>query len=371
MSNATATATALLARAGVTIGGDAPQDIQVHDDRLWDRVIRDRELGLGESYQDGWWDANQLDEFLAVVQAADLRSMIRPSPQIVAMMAKAAIQNQQTKLRAHKNAQAHYDIGNDLYERMLDKRMIYTCGYWRDAHDLDTAQEAKLDLICRKLDLEPGMNLLDIGCGWGGFAQFAAEHYGVHVTGISPAIEQVQLARERCADLPVQIEQLDYREVEGQFDRITSIGMMEHVGPRNLATFFSNCERLLGPDGLMLHHTIASNDWKKSGDPWFEKYIFPGGVLPSLGQIAKAAGSAWAIEDVHNFGPDYDRTLMQWHRNITDRWDEIPHYDERFRRTWDYYLNGAAAGFRVRIMQLYQVVFSRAKHPSEAYWSVR
>ncbi|MCY3849392.1 MAG: cyclopropane fatty acyl phospholipid synthase [Acidimicrobiaceae bacterium] len=388
MPDAKSTGLELLGAAGVTVGGDRPQDIHVHDDRLWSRVLRDRELGLGESYMDGWWDANRLDEFLTVVQTADLRSMVTPSPQLLVMGVKAAIMNQQSKARARRNARAHYNIGNDLYERMLDKRMIYSCAYWRDVAEdgdpcsagsedgvertaLDRAQEAKLDLICRKLGLEPGMTLLDIGCGWGGFAQFAAERCRVEVTGISPAEEQTVLARQRCSGLPVRIVQADYRDLEGAYDRITSIGMMEHVGPKNLPTFFDKCRDLLNPDGMMLHHTIGSNDWRTSGDPWFDRYIFPGGVLPSLGQIAKAAQSHWTIEDVHNFGPYYTRTLSAWDANISSRWHEIPHYDERFRRMWHYYLMSSAAGFQARAIQLWQIVFTRSKRGLPIWTPVR
>ncbi len=366
-----------LAEIGITIGGDGPADVHIHDDRIYKRVLRDRELGLGEAYQEGWWSANQLDEFLARVQEADLASRVRPSFALLRLIAASRLENRQSESRAKRNASAHYDLGNDLFERMLDKRMIYTCGYWREATDLDSAQEAKLDLICRKLKLEQGMRILDIGCGWGGFAQFAAERYDVHVTGISPAVEQVTLAKERTAGLPVRIMQADYRELAdeaemaGHFDRITSIGMMEHVGPRNLGTFFETCDTLLAADGMMLHHTIGSNEWKTHTDPWFDKYIFPGGVLPSLGQIARAAERVWSIEDVHNFGPDYDRTLMHWHQNIDSCWAEIPHYDEWFRRTWEYYLLGSAAGFRVRALQLFQVVFTKAKQRLAVYEAVR
>ena len=361
----------LLARAGVEVGGPEPWDLHVHDDRLWGRVVRDRELGLGEAYQDGWWDADRVDEFLVKVQLADLRAALRPGPDLVLLAAKAAVGNRQTLRRAAANASAHYDIGNDLYERMLDPRMIYSCGYWREADDLAAAQDAKLDLICRKLALEPGMRMLDIGCGWGGLAAFAAERYGVEVTGISPATEQVKVARERTADLSVTIEQLDYRDVGGTFDRITSVGMMEHIGPKNLRTFFDVCRERLAPDGVMLHHTIGSNESKLRSDPWFDKYIFPGGVVPSLEQISAAALHHWAIEDVHNFGPDYDRTLMAWSTNIEARWDEIPHYDERFRRTWRYYLMASAASFRVRNLQLWQVVFRPSSRISDVYRAVR
>ena len=371
MSDAERLGRDLLERAGIELGGARPCDIHVHDDRFWERTIRDRELGLGESYQDGWWDANELDVFITKVQTNDLQSMIRPSVGLAVHAAKALINNRQTVGRAKKNASAHYDIGNDLYEAMLDKRMIYSCAYWRDAGDLDSAQEAKLDLICRKLQLEPGMRVLDIGCGWGGFAQYASERYDVRVTGISPASAQVVVASERTAGLPVEIRQADYRKISGRFDRIVSIGMLEHVGARNYETFFDRCRALLDEDGMMLHHTIGSNGRKRRTDPWFDKYIFPGGVLPSLGQIADATARDWSIEDVHGFGPYYDRTLLAWHTNISARWHELPSYDERFRRTWDYYLLASAGTFRSRSLQLWQVVFTRNHRLTPTYDSIR
>lgn len=357
----------ILHTAGIEVGGDRPQDIAVHDDRFWARVLADRELGLGESYQEGWWDANQLDEFIAEVQTLDLQSLIRPRPALALQVLRSQARNRQTVRRARRNAGAHYNMGNDLYERMLDKRMIYSCGYWRRAADLDEAQEHKLDLICRKLRLEPGMKLLDIGCGWGGFAQFAATEYGAAVTGVTPAEEQARLARQVSAGLPVDIRECDYRDVRGRFDRIVSIGMMEHVGPRNLKTFFRCCDDLLAEDGMMLHHTIGSLVTKNHTDPWFDKYIFPGGVVPSLAQISSAAEKDWVIEDVHNFGPYYDRTLMAWHRNVTAAWHDLPSYDERFRRTWDYYLLSSAGSFRARALQLWQIVFTRSRRCSDVY----
>ena len=357
----------ILRRAGIEVGGDQPCDIAVHDDRFWARVLATRELGLGESYQDGWWDANQLDEFIAHVQTLDLRSLERPGPGLLMHIARARAANRQTVRRSRRNAGVHYDIGNDLYERMLDKRMIYSCGYWRRAEDLDQAQEDKLELVCRKLQLEPGMRLLDIGCGWGGFARFAAAEHGVTVTGITPAREQARWAREACAGLSVEIRECDYRDLEGSFDRIVSIGMMEHVGPRNLKTFFERCDRLLSGDGMMLHHTIGSLESKHHTDPWFDKYIFPGGVVPSLAQITSACEQDWVIEDVQNFGPYYDRTLMAWHRNVTEAWTDLTGYDERVRRTWDYYLLSSAGSFRARALQLWQIVFTRSRRRSEVY----
>lgn len=361
----------LLDLAGIEPGGSAPWDIHIHDDRLWERVAAERELGLGEAYQDGWWDAERVDGFLARVITADLSAHIRTRPSLLAAGAQARIVNRQSIRRARRNARAHYDIGNDLYERMLDPRMIYSCAYWRDADDLALAQEAKLELICRKLHLEPGMRLLDIGCGWGGLAEYAASKHDVQVTGISPAVEQVRVAEQRCIGLPVEIRQADYRELTGSFDRIVSVGMMEHVGPRNLRPFFETCASLLAPDGVMLHHMIGSNETKHRCDAWFDRYIFPGGVLPSLEQIGRAALHDWAVEDLHNFGPDYDRTLLAWHDNIEAAWDDLPRYDERFRRTWQYYLLASAASFRVRTIQLWQLVFTRSRRPSGVYEPVR
>lgn len=361
----------LLDIAGIEVGGSAPWDIQIHDDRLWERVVAERELGLGEAYQDGWWDAERVDEFLARVITADLAAHIRSRPSLLAAGAQARLVNRQSVRRARRNARAHYDIGNDLYERMLDPRMIYSCAYWHDATDLAAAQEAKLELICRKLHLEPGMKVLDIGCGWGGFAAYAATEHGVHVTGVSPALEQVREARRRCDGLPVDIREADYRDLSGSFDRIVSVGMMEHVGPRNLRPFFETCDSLLTPDGIMLHHTIGSNETKHRCDPWFDRYIFPGGVLPSLEQIGRASLHEWAVEDVHNFGPDYDTTLLAWHDNIEAAWGDLTAYDERFRRTWRYYLLASAASFRVRTIQLWQVVFTRSRRPSGVYRTAR
>ena len=331
---------------------------------MWERVFADRELALGETYMDGWWDADAPDELITRVLTADLREAIRPSPKLLAAIARAKLQNRQTLGRARRNAQHHYDIGNDLYERMLDERMIYSCAYWADqpdpaSADLAAAQVAKLDLICRKLHLEPGMRLLDIGCGWGGLARFAAESYGASVVGISPALNQVTRAREVCAGLDVEIREQDYRQVTGSFDRVVSVGMMEHVGAKNLGAFFVQCADLLAPDGMMLHHTIGSLVTKDHTDPWIDKYIFPGGLLPSISQISDACEPSWVIEDLHNFGPDYDRTLMCWLSNIEAAWPDLPHYDERFQRMWRYYLCMSAAGFRARRVQLWQLVIRR------------
>jgi cyclopropane-fatty-acyl-phospholipid synthase len=349
----------LFDRAGIPIDGPEPWSMHVHDGRLWDRLLRDRELGLGESYMDGWWDAARVDELIVRMITAELRQAIRPTPRMLAAVARQTLANRQTVRRARDNARRHYDIGNDLYAAMLDRRMVYSCAYWDRVDTLDEAQEAKLDLICRKLHLEPGMRLLDIGCGWGAFVAFATERYGVHAVGISPATRQLALARERLAGTSVELRECDYRHMSGTFDRITSVGMMEHVGPRNLGTFFRTCDRLLARGGIMLHHTIAVLRSKHSTNPWIDRYIFPGGVLPSLAQIARASEPKWVTEDLHNFGLDYDRTLMAWHANLEERWDQLPAYDERFRRMWRFYLLSCAGAFRARDLQLVQLVFRR------------
>lgn len=309
--------------------------------------------------------APRLDVFLTQLLSSDVASRVTLSPSIVASGARhmlaASLTNRQSIGRAKKNAEHHYDIGNDLYELMLDKRMIYSCGYWKDARTLNQAQENKLDLICRKLQLKPGMTLLDIGCGWGGFSEYAARTYGVTVTGISPALEQVKRAKERTKGLDVTILQKDYRHMNGTFDRIVSIGMLEHVGVKNYTTFFKKCHELLAPGGMMLHHTIGANSpYKASEAKWIDTYIFPGGMIPTMGEVTDAAQRHFVIEDVHNFGPDYDKTLMAWHRNFVKHYPKLKGtYDERFYRMWEYYLLMFAAGFRTRNLQLWQFVMTR------------
>lgn len=360
----------LLDRAGIPINVAEPFSLHVHNPQFWDRVIADRQLGLGESYMDGWWDCAAIDQLLTKLLEINVLKSFRPSLTEVFHVLKSNVRNRQTKSRAKVNAQHHYNIGNDLYSRMLDPEMAYSCGYWAKADNLNDAQIAKFDLICRKLHLAPGMRVLDIGCGWGGFLRHAVKNYGVVGVGISPAENQIELAKSKSEGLGIDFRVSDYRDLTGQFDRIVSIGMMEHVGPRNYRTFFGKCDELLAPDGLMLHHTISSNYSKNSTDPFFDRYIFPGGVLPSLAQIAKATEGRFIIEDVQNFGPDYYKTLLAWHANINAKWAEIPNYDERFRRMWNYYLLSSAAGFRSGNINLIQNVFGRIQ-VRESYIAAR
>lgn len=371
MTKEKATVIKLLSAANIQVDGSKPFDIQVHDDRFYKKALSQRELGIGEAYMDGWWSSKQLDETIARLLSVNIRESLPITPVLIKSVVVGAVANQQKQTRAYKNASAHYDIGNDLYSLMLGKRMIYSCGFWEKAKNLDQAQEAKLDRICKKLYLKKGMTLLDIGCGWGGFSEFAAKNYGVKVTGISPAIEQVKLAKERTKGLSVTIKQQDYREIEGKYDRVVSIGMMEHVGPKNYRLFFEKCNDLLNDNGLMLHHTIGNSRSTNAVDPWTNKYIFPGGVLPSLAQIAKATERLLVVEDLENFGPDYDKTLMAWHSNFVNNYPKLKDkYDERFYRMWEYYLLSCAGGFRSRRIELWQIVMNKMI-PSESYRGYR
>lgn len=367
----------LLEKADVTIGGNRPQDITVHDERLFNRVIMYGTLGLGEAYMDGWWDANALDEFIYKVLKADLNKSIRVNFASIFSVAKAYILNLQSSSRAFKVGEEHYDLGNDLYEAMLDKRMVYTCGYWSPpaggspAGGLDEAQEAKLDLVCRKIGLKAGDRILDIGCGWGSFAKYAAEKYGASVVGITVSVEQAVLARECCKGLPIEIRVQDYRSVDEKFDHIISLGMFEHVGYKNYRTYFKVANRCLKDDGLFLFHTIGTDVSALIGDPWMVKYIFPNGMLPSVAQIGKAIEKLFVMEDWHNFGPDYDKTLMQWFKNFDSAWPTLrDKYDSRFYRMWKFYLLSCAGAFRSRHMELWQIIFSK-NGVSGGYHSVR
>lgn len=368
----------LLDLAGVQINGPAPADITVHDERLYRRVLAHGSLGLGESYMDGWWDAPALDQLMFKILSAELKTKIPINFQIILGVIQDRLINYQTKARAFKVGEQHYDLGNDLYQAMLDQRLVYTCGYWGQptdpigqAKNLDEAQERKLDLVCRKLGLKPGQKILDIGCGWGSFLKFAAERYGVSGVGITVSKEQVELARKLCQGRPIEIRLQDYRDVKEKFDHIVSLGMFEHVGVRNYRTYMKVVADCLADDGLFLLHTIGSNESVYNTDPWIEKYIFPNSMLPSVAQISVATEKLFVLEDWHNFGPDYDLTLMAWHDNFEQAWPTLKaHYDERFHRMWRYYLLSCAALFRARQAQLWQIVFSKTGVPG-GYQSVR
>lgn len=349
----------MLSQAGITINGNQPQDIRVKNPEFFHRVLQEGSLGLGESYMDGWWECDRLDIFFQRILAAELDTHLPKHFSDIVRIASARIFNYQTRKRAWIVGKEHYDLGNDLFSRMLDPYMQYSCAYWKDAETLEQAQQAKLRMICEKLQLKPGMTLLDIGCGWGGLAQFAAQEYGVSVQGVTISAEQQKMAQDRCAGLDVKILLQDYRDLDEQFDRIVSVGMFEHVGPKNYRTYFEVVAKNLKPDGLFLLHTIGSNQTDLNVDPWINKYIFPNGCLPSVAHIASKSEDLFVLEDWHNFGCDYDRTLMAWYDAFQQSWPEIKdNYSDRFYRMFTYYLNACAGAFRARNIQLWQVLLS-------------
>ena len=361
----------LLASADISIDGTRPWDIHVHRPEFYRRLLSGGSLALGESYMDGWWDCEALDQFVCRIMGERLDKEAKTSHQLLWAVIKAKTLNAQRKSRAYEVGKRHYDIGNDLFRIMLDPWLNYSCGYWAHAGSLDEAQIAKMDLVCRKLGLKPGMRILDIGCGWGGFAKYAATHYGVKVVGITISKEQVAFAENFCSGLPVEIRFQDYRTLNEEFDGIVSIGMFEHVGFKNYLTYMQTVHRCLASEGLFLLHTIGGNTSTTETDAWIDKYIFPNSMLPSLKQISTAVESLFVIEDWHGFGQDYDPTLMAWYRNFTGRWDEIKSaYDKRFFRMWSYYLLSCAGAFRSRRNQLWQMVFSK-KGIKGGYQTVR
>lgn len=333
--------------------------MHLHDSKVLQRALAQGNLGLGEAYMDGEWDCSQLDEFFARLLRSGVVDQVNPMTLIFHAL-QARLRNRQTSRRAWEVGERHYDLGNDFYAAMLDPRMTYTCGYWKEASTLAEAQEAKLDLICRKLGLRKGMRVLDIGCGWGSFMAFAAERYGVECVGVTISREQCEWARQRYAGLPLEFRLLDYRDLDERFDRIASVGMFEHVGRKNHRTFMETVSRCLTDDGLCLLHTIGKNVRRSAPDRWIDKYIFPNGDLPSIGQVGDAADGLLVVEDMHNFGADYDRTLMAWHENFEAQWPRFADVlGERFRRMWRYYLLSCAGAFRARDIQLWQWVLSK------------
>jgi cyclopropane-fatty-acyl-phospholipid synthase len=362
----------ILAIAGVEINGNNPWDITIHNDEFYRKVLREGELGIGESYMDHWWDAEKVDELVFKIVSARLEEKIRLKFSIILKILSARLVNLQSKQRAFIIGEKHYDLGNDLFINMLDRRMNYSCAYWKNADNLEKAQEDKLELICRKIHLTPGMRILDIGCGWGSFGKYAAEKYNAEVVGITVSKEQVELGRKLCEGLPVEFRLMDYRDLDEKFDRIVSVGMIEHVGYKNYRTFFEIACECLNDHGLFLLQTIGNIKSEKSIDPWTDKYIFPNGILPSVAQLGKAIEKLFVMEDWHNFGKDYDLTLMAWYENFEMNWDKIKHnYSDGFFRMWKYFLLSAAGSFRTGIRnQLWQIVLSKNGVPG-GYRAVR
>lgn len=363
----------ILGDAGIHIGGPGPADIQVHDERAYARVIRDGMLGAGESYMEGWWDCSALDEVASRILRTDLQWQVGNNAWLWMVLKVRGLMNLQRGARSEEVADLHYNLGNQFFANMLGETMTYSCGYWRSADSLDQAQRDKLDLVCRKLDLQPDDRVLDIGCGWGSLARHAAAEFGCRVTAVTNGKEQAEYAQNLCSGLPVDILLMDYRSgdlrASGPFDKIISIGMFEHVGARNFRSFMQLVSDLLTPAGLFLLHTIGKTN--RMPAMWMNRYIFPNSYLPTIMDISDAAHSHFVLEDLHNFGTDYDRTLMSWYDNFA-KFSNSSHqeYDDRFYKMWRFYLLTTAAGFRTRKLQLWQCVFSKDGLPG-GYDSIR
>jgi len=358
----------LLKEAGIEIDGPNPWDIRLHDERWYGRVIRDRNLGLGESYMDDWWDCDRLDQMFHRLLLGGLEEKVRGNLRYLLRLLPGLLLNLQSPARSRIIADRHYDLGNDLFFSFLDSYRQYSCGYFHETDDLEEAQRKKMELICRKLNLKASDHLLDIGCGWGGLARYAAERVGCTVTAVNISEEQLRCAAEFCRGLPVRFENRDYRAINGRFDKIVSVGMFEHVGRKNYRTFMNVVRRSLKEKGIFLLHTIGGNVSRTGCDPWITRYIFPNGMLPSTAQIARAAEQRFVIEDWHNLCPHYDRTLIAWNDNFQKAWPRFKtRYDKRFKRMWEYYLLSCAGAFRARNIQVWQIVMTPfgtdAPHP--------
>jgi cyclopropane-fatty-acyl-phospholipid synthase len=332
-----------------------------------DILKREGFFGLGESFIRGEFESDALDKLIFNLLERPELYPGKLSPITVYQLLREYLFNPQQGEGAFVVGERHYDLGNDLFRAMLDSSMSYTCAYWEGASTLEEAQKGKLELICKKLKLSPGMSVLDIGCGWGNFAHYAATHYGVSVTGLTVSKEQAALARERCEGLPVEILLTDYAAMDRQFDRVVSIEMIEAVGRKNLGVYFDTISRCLKEHGLCLIQAISTETFSLHSHPavdqyvvWLLKHIFPNGYLPTFTQLAHPTRKSMVVEDIQNLSTNYAKTLHAWSENFVASWPQLrSNYDETFRRIWIYYLSGCMAFFRKRLVQVYQVVYSK------------
>ena len=367
----------LLDQAGVFINGNRPWDIQVHKERFYGRTLRGS-LGFGESYMDGDWDVESIDGLFRRI----IRMNVTHSPMVllnrVLLDARSRLTNLQTRHGSRAIAEAHYDLDHRLYERFLGPYNQYTCCFYHRAETLEEAEVEKLEMVCNKLDLQEGDRVLDIGCGWGGFAKYAAETRGCHVTGISISTEQIAYARKYTRGLPVEIIECDYRDLlqkfqPGHFDKIVIIGMIEHVGYKNYRRIFEIVRQVLKDKGLFLLHTIGNSCITRVVDPWIEKHIFRNSMAPAMAQLARSLEGLFVVQDWENYGHYYASTLAHWQERFEKNWSDIAAiptsrpFDERFRRMFNYYFLSCKAGFETEHIFLWHLVMSKEGHGSDVY----
>jgi cyclopropane-fatty-acyl-phospholipid synthase len=353
----------LVVAAGVRIGAE----LKVNDPTMWGDWAGRGMLGIGESYMQGKWDSPCLDRVMSKLAnlPAGAKRRIFSSWKSKAIIALASMTNAQKPSRELQVARGHYNLGNEFFHSWLDPHMQYSCASWKDAVTLEQAQAKKMELIAEKLQLRPGLRVLDIGCGWGGLGRYFIKEYGVTVTGVNISSEQVNWCRSKAAEEGLSdsfdIREMSYRDIRGTWDRIVCVGMIEHVGPKNYPEFFKICGHSLASNGLLLLQTIGSNTSREVlNDRWITTYIFPNGTLPSISQIARAVEKRLVIEDLQNLGPDYDRTLMCWHERFQRAKPGLK-LDPVFERMWDFFLLYTASGFRERKTQLWQFVMTKSR----------
>jgi len=331
------------------------------------RLKRDGIYGLGEDYIAGKWQVTDLTGFLAQLVKLPEVTRLKFSPRTAWYVFRALTSNPQSGAGVYEVGERHYDLGNTLFSAMLDRSMSYTSGMWRNAATLEEAQIQKLRSICEKLELKPGMTVLDIGCGWGNFARFAATEYGVKVIGLTISREQQALGMERCRGLPVELRLQDYREFNEQVDRVVSIEMIEAVGHKNLRAFFESAYRALVPGGRFVLQVISGNSFTLRSPAfldqyllWLVRHIFPNGYLPRMDHLTGREAQPFLLESMEQFGESYERTLSAWKDNFDRAWPSLKdHYGEDFRRMWHFYLCGCMACFRTRLVSVYQIAYRR------------
>jgi cyclopropane-fatty-acyl-phospholipid synthase len=353
----------LLAAADIHLNGSRPWDIQINNPLTLGRIMRDGSLGMGESYMDGWWDCQAIDQMMTRAVRARLHEHLgTPRAHVQSWFGQWAKRLPSSNARIVGRAQ--YDLNNQLFCAMLDSSMSHSSAYWEEgATTLEQAQEAKMEMVCRKLQLKPGMRLLDIGCGWGSFMRYAAKHYGVTALGLTTSKEQMALGQSMNQDLPVQFEHTDIQHFNtnsrSQFDCVVSLGMLNTPVLAANNALFSTARRSLKKDGLFLLETMGNNQRGQLLEPWLQKHLLCQIPLPSLGDVTDVAQLDFVVEDVHNLGADHDRTLLHWHQRFERAWPQLRlAYDERFYRMWRYHLMGSAGSFRARSTQIWQMVMS-------------